>query len=139
MKTKLCICSCEEAANTDYHNTINWIRKSDGSYETGRLQDEEIKGKVRCDCGEYMETHLHEYTRHDKDGNAYGKSQYEMIAVCSCKYPKPHIMIIDDDEYISMTQKELDERDHYNWVCGFNRRLKNESIHKHLDCIKDLI
>ena len=107
---KICICSCTDAErfentyrNTLYKNipkTIHWVRKSDGSFETGTFQNKEINGKVKCQCGKYMKTHLHEHTRHDEYGNAYGKSWYEMIANCSCNSPKPIVIEIEDKEII---------------------------------------
>ncbi len=91
MKEKLCLCSATEAGEFDdeyFHlesrlEAVNWYKNSDGSYETGLLEDEEVRAKVRCQCGEYMKTRLD------------GRYRKRMIAICSCDNPKPKIMECD--------------------------------------------
>ena len=88
MIEKICLCSMMEAGEFDnkYRGSahrpeaINWMKRGDGSHETGPLRDEETWAKVRCQCGEYMKTYLE------------GKYHKRMIAGCSCDNPKPEIM-----------------------------------------------
>ena len=91
VEEKVCICTIMEAGEFDakYLNTSNkpetiqWIRNSDGMYETGRLKYDEIHAKVKCQCGEYMKTY-------PKVG------RYKiMIAECVCDNPKPMVMECD--------------------------------------------
>lgn len=120
MKEKICLCSIRDTAKFDdeyrYSNllgpgSIHWLKERDGSFKTGVLRDDEVKGKVKCRCGKYMKTHLHEHSRHDEEGNAYGKSWYYMIAVCPCNDPEPALMECKEeiDDLINDTIKNLEE------------------------------
>ena len=68
-----------------------FYERSDGTFEA-IVKFDEIDCKVKCKCGKYMKTHLHEHSLHDQYGNVYGKSHYEIIAACNCENPEPDIM-----------------------------------------------
>ena len=117
MERKECITSAMDAGYFDNlwkgcesrPKTIQWCKSTDGSYyESETLKEDEKYSKVICQCGKYMKTHLHEHSYHDKNGNAYGKSWYEMIVTCTCDAPKPTTMECENiDEEINILLDDI--------------------------------
>ena len=108
---------------------INWIKNHDGSYEA----EYHVNGdsKVICKCGRYMKTHV--YYNCDK-------YKYITVAKCACDDPEPDIVIIyNNNVNITMTKRELEERDCYNWEQGFNKKVRDENICRHLRTIEELL
>ena len=112
MIKKRCICTCEEPYRLDYlyrncnssivPEVIYCIERSGGLFETGALKGNEIKGRILCQCGKYMKTHLHKHFHHDKNGNKYGKPKYEITARSNCDNPKPEIMECGENDTIDV-------------------------------------
>ena len=88
---------------TEYDRCFYEMR--DGTFES-TITFNETKAKIKCKCGKYMKTHLHEHSHHDKDGNAYGKSHYEIIATCNCENPEPDIMEFPSTESLDIALED---------------------------------